>query len=461
MSWLSQAAGWDKRDTGIANWKRAAVDAEAADPNGRTQNDRRLRTAEEQSAADEAQTGADYRESRAGTTAAADTLANTRPTRTDAARAGTATWQPDATRGVSLDAISRVQAGATGAYNTDSLDTFGSDETRGVNVRGTLDAYTGGPNRFSSAGREGVTYGAVGQGGNLDRYSAGDVSGYDPAAALKEYATGAWAGTQRDLGLELDAQAAQDQGAGRFNSGYWTRDRGRVVSDVTNRFQQAIASKALEAADIKAGMLKSGAGYRLDQAKSADRNQLDASLQGQTLTAADRIAADRFKTDQGRLSLDAGKTALDAELERASGIDRNTLAARTSASGNNLERAKYLDTFGLDRERTATGFALDRAKSLDELGLDATKSTDTFNRDTAEFGDTMQFDTNKAAFAARDAIAGRDSDRNLALGDRYRSELVAGDDRLTGRLNAKTQARQNRFQNWLGVGKLALGAAAL
>lgn len=337
-------------------------------------------------------------------------------------------WNPTNVQGLSFDAISRSTPGATDAYSTDSLDNYDSENLRGVDAGATIDRYTGGPNRFAQA---------MG-GANLAAWDDGGVGAFDAGAALKEYATGAWNDTKMDLGNLLGEQEAASQRGGRLNSGFFDRDKGRVITDSTNRFTNALAQQAVQAAGITGDMKARAAQMRLSQAGDRDRLALDGL----------------------GLGLEAGQSVTDAELERASGMDRNRLDAIRSGRELALDKSQFTDDYRYRGTKDAADLNLDRAKSLDEMGLDKSKYVDSWDQDNAQFGDTMDYNRQRDAANLAEGREGRDLETWMALGDRYRNELTGMDDRITGRRNAKAQAKQNRFQNLISIGGLGIKAAS-
>lgn len=469
MSWLSKATGQD------AARKRREVQ-QATDPMGRTQNDLRLYDATIGDRQNEARYNSNVQESRGQLDTAITGVGNAGPRRTDGlyygnpmvggpagsgAPAGygaggggmTRGWNPTNVQGLSFDALSRSTPGATSGFSTGALDNYDSENLRVVDVNGTMDRYTGGPNGFAKAMRSGTTYGPVGQGGYLAAWDDGGLGSFDAGAAVKEYATGAWQGAQMDLKDLLGEQEAASQRGGRLNSGFFDRDRGRVITDVGNRFSQALAAQAVQAAGITANAKGQSAQLRLSRASDADRNILDAGLQGQNLTAQDQWHVDDNNQNLLGLGLDAGKYATGAALERASGMDANRLAALKSSGELGLDRAKYMDDYTYRGLKDSTDLDFKRASALDEMGLDKSKYVDSWDQENAQFGDTMDFNRAKDVADRRERREARDTDTWLALGDRYRDQLVGADDRITNRKNAKAQAKQNRFQNWIsGIG---------
>lgn len=467
MSWLSKVTGQD-----AARKRREAQ--QAADPMGRTQNDMRFYDAMRESQRDSGRYGGLVDESRGNTDAAINAVARSGPSRTDGFYTGmgrpdprdmnygpttgtgggmTRGWNPSNVQGLSFDAISRSRPGATSGFSTAPLDTYDSENLRGVDVTGTMDRYTGGPNRFQTAMRGARTFGPVAQGGYLSAWDDGGLGSFDAAAAVKQYATGAWEGAKMDLRDMLGEQEAASQRGGRLNSGFFDRDKGRVITDVNNRFAQALSSQAVNAAGITADAKGRSAQLRLSRASDADRNILDAGLQGQNLTAEDQWRVDDNNQTVLGLGLDAGKYATGAALERAGGMDANRLAALRAAGDLGLDRAKFMDDYTYRGTKDAADLDFRRASTLDEMGLDKSKFVDSWDQENAQFGDTMDFNRARDVADRRERREARDTDTWLGLGDRYRDELVGADDRLTNRRNAKAQAKQNRFQNWIsGIG---------
>lgn len=466
MSWVSKVTGQDAA-------RKRREQKQATDPMGRTMNDQRLYDATIADRTNEAGAYSWLSDSRGQTDAALNNLSQGGPRRTDAFYYGnpavggpagssaptgggggmTRSWNPSNVQGLSFDALSRSTPGATSTFSTANLDTFDSENLRGVDVNGTMDRYTGGPNRFQTAMRGAATYSPVKQGGYLDAWNDGGLGSFDAGGAVKEYATGAWQGAKMDLRDMLGEQEAASQRGGRLNSGFFDRDRGRVITDVNNRFAQALAAQAVQAAGITANAKGQSAQLRLSRASDADRNILDAGLQGQNLTAQDQWHVDENNQNILGLGLDAGKYATSAALERASGMDANRLAALRASGELGLDRAKYVDDYTYRGTKDAADLNYARAKSLDEMGLDKSKYVDAWDQENAQFGDTMDYNRARDVADARSRRESQDTATWLTLGDRYRDQLVGADDRITNRRNAKAQAKQNRFQNWIsGIG---------
>jgi hypothetical protein len=83
-----------------------------------------------------------------------------------------------------------------------------------------------------------------------ENYYLDRVMSFDPSRALREYGEAAYGEFRRNLNRAVAELGGAATGAGRLNTGFYDLDQGELVSDLANRYQQALASRAMEAAQM-------------------------------------------------------------------------------------------------------------------------------------------------------------------------------------------------------------------
>jgi hypothetical protein len=81
-------------------------------------------------------------------------------------------------------------------------------------------------------------------------YYLRQAMGFDPSRALREYGEAAYGDFRRQLTRDIGDLRGAAAGAGRLDTGFYDIDQGYLVSDLANRYQQALASRAMEAAQM-------------------------------------------------------------------------------------------------------------------------------------------------------------------------------------------------------------------
>lgn len=376
------------------------------------------------------------------------------------ARGRLAGYRPDATTAFDPSALETFDPTELRNYNTDRLDNFRSDATEGVDTgmldnwqpsaltkvnTGALKGYDAGGTMRSYLERSGAAQPISVQAG---------TSGYDPRAAVEEYARGASSSAKQTLMDALEKTTNSAAAGGRLDSGLLDKDKGTVITRVGEDLNNQIAQQAVNAAQIRASIenANSGnitqaavaqgqlagqqAGYRSAEARDA------ANIGADALTSALGIDADTAKAiDSNRLT--AATNSTDARLRRAGTIDSNRLTATTAASNNNLTRASGIDSLRQKSVDSATGMRLDRAKSMDANTLQALVASGQLSQAEAELYNTM-------------------NQSNL---DRTGNRISSERDRIQGQQNfntvQKSQNKQAKRDMWGNIiGTVAKGAAA-
>lgn len=264
-------------------------------------------------------------------------------------------------------------------YTPAASSGFKPSATEGYDPNGYY-AGTGGRRASAALTSAAMTGGARGGGGGaLDtfdasegrKFSADDVSNFDPSAAGNTFAKGAWDATRANIGDLLDAETNKYAGSGRLRTGWFDKARGQVITRGIDSYNNALAQAALTFSGQRLDALKSGAGLRLSAAQGIDQ----------------------------------------AMLERARGIDANTLTREGMAFN---DRKLLADTILAEEGMEFTG-AGDRAR----LGLSRATSLDNFNAGRAHDIDTLTLQAQSTGLqAALDAERMARSDYNTSA-DRY------------------------------------------
>jgi hypothetical protein len=208
---------------------------------------------------------------------------------------------------------------------------------------------------------------------NLEAFDNSALMNFDPSAAGKEFAGGAYSdyktGLQDDLRLFDDEAIA----AGRLRTGQYDVDKGDVITRRGRDFDARIAQAALDFSGQRLSALTAGSGQRLSRASDMDANarmlaELNANL--------------GFQRERGA-SEDAIKYA---------GLDNEAYGLETDRYGLGLKGASAIDEMGWDRARTLDEFGRSRATGIDAMtearaktGLDA--ALDRERQYSGEYGD--------------------------------------------------------------------------
>lgn len=97
-----------------------------------------------------------------------------------------------------------------------------------------------------------------------DYYLEGAM-GFDPTASLQRYGEAAYSGFERNLGEEMTDLRGRAVGAGRLNTGFQTEDEDRVVTDLGERYQDALAGQSLYATSLEQRNLEGVGAYGAGQ----------------------------------------------------------------------------------------------------------------------------------------------------------------------------------------------------
>lgn len=194
---------------------------------------------------------------------------------------------------------------------------------------------------------------------NLAGYGDAALENFDPSAAGKTFAGGAYGDFKRNLGTELRNLTNTSVGAGRFRTGLFDEDQGRVVNQLGETFDDKIAQQAGVFSGQRLDALKTGAGYRLQQAGEMDTNARAIA----ELNANQSLDREKFDVTSG---LDRDKLGIEgygAETDRL----RTTGGLAQSADELAYRRASDTDRLTYDQARGLTDVGEARART----GLEA------------------------------------------------------------------------------------------
>lgn len=133
---------------------------------------------------------------------------------------------------------------------------------------------------------------------------------YDPAAAVKQYATGAWNAAYGEVGGvrdQLATLAGKSVGAGRLDTGFFDLDQGDVINRATDSLNANIAQQSVAASGQKLGAIGQlgtyaneersryldllTGGMNFEQSRKNAEAQRSADLWGGVIKAGGTIAA--------------------------------------------------------------------------------------------------------------------------------------------------------------------------
>lgn len=89
------------------------------------------------------------------------------------------------------------------------------------------------------------------QADTAENYFLDKATSFDPTAALETYGQAAYGDFQKGLKRNLADLGSSAVGAGRFDTGFYDEDQGRLITDMTDQYQRDLASHAMEAAGLE------------------------------------------------------------------------------------------------------------------------------------------------------------------------------------------------------------------
>jgi hypothetical protein len=335
-------------------------------------------------------------------------------------------FDPSFLRDQRPDALEGWSAGGLDGFRSERTEGWSPTNLRGVDTRGVRDFDAGGTMRGYLDGSGGAQ--------SWNTNATGATSGFDPRMAMEEFARGAAGQAKFVLADQLEAAENSAARRGRLNTGFFDREKGSVIRRVGEDLNNQIATRAVDAAGIRAqienantrnltdasiasarergNMGQSMAQLRSNEARDAARLGLDArtSATGYDVDIADAI--DRLSLDQGqsidRNSLTAADRTATLSLDRAGEIDRFRQRGAESFADTELRRREGIDDRRYTARRDAADASIRRGNSAnDRLNISSRLWGDAQDR----FGDAL--------YGERDRVTGQEnSERELAAQDR-------------------------------------------
>lgn len=209
---------------------------------------------------------------------------------------------------------------------------------------------------------------------NLESFDPTALESFDPSSYGTTFAKGAYGDFKTELGNELRNLTNTSVGAGRFNTGLFDEDQGRVVNQLGDSFNNKIAQQAGVFSGQRLTALQGGADLRYKRASDMDTNARSitelnatnaaaASRQAADLASNESIAFDRSAIDRGRLGLDAyglETSRYGLGLDAASKADNLSYQRASDLDRLTYDQAKGLTDVGENRARTGLDAALGR-----------------------------------------------------------------------------------------------------
>lgn len=126
-----------------------------------------------------------------------------------------------------------------------------------------------------------------------ENYYLDQAMRFDPSAALQQYGQAAYGDFERKLKRAVADLGGRAVGAGRLDTGFYDEDQGRLVSDLARQYQEALGSRALEAAQMNLSRLQGIGSY----GAAARNTYLDMLASQMDREEAERNARRRLWTD--------------------------------------------------------------------------------------------------------------------------------------------------------------------
>jgi len=301
------------------------------------------------------------------------------PTETD--------WSPTATRDYAPTWSSASGARAPLTPYAPPADDWSPTATRDFKPTwSSVDGGSGLPTRSSTpVGRTGpnaaATPTATFDSANLRGFDAAALENFDPSSYGKEFAGGAYGDFKRNLSDELRVLTNQSVGAGRFTTGLFDEDQGRVINRLGESFNDKIAQESGVFSGQRLSALEGGANLRYKRASEMDTNARSitelnatnaatAARQAADLASAEGIAYDQHAIERDRVGLEG--YGLETDRSRVAGgfaQSADELAYKRASDMDRLsyDQAKGLTDVGENRARTARDTAIGRERTyLDE-----------------------------------------------------------------------------------------------
>lgn len=251
---------------------------------------------------------------------------------------------------------------------------------------------------------------------NLEGFDPSVVTNFDPSAYGKEFAQGAYGDFKRQLGDELEGLEGQAVGAGRFRTGLYDEDQGRVVNRLGADFNDSLAQQAGVFSGQRLQALTSGTDFGYRRAADIDAN-------ARAIAELDANNNARFREQGAELDYNRGRDAmnfgLDADRLALEGYGAETDRYRLGQAG-----AEFQDEMAYRRGSDRDKLTYDQARALDEMDYNRSRT----GLESALGRESLYL--NDAGRSADRATEAASSDREWAARDRELAELRAEIERM-------------------------------
>lgn len=306
-----------------------------------------------------------------------------------------------------LERVSGFSPAATAAYNPTATMSYDPNSYYTGARRGGASAALAAMGPGGAGGAGGPGYGGAGGYSPSAQmaFSSKDVSDFDPSAAGNKFAEGAYGDFKMKLGDELE-HLDNRTSLGRMKTGWFDRDRGRVVQNLGQNFNNALAQAALTFSGQRLQALQGGADLRLRAASGVDQGNLSA-YQTQT-ESADRNRAVDISAGNDRARLTSETALAEERMGFDAASDQAHLGYQRAHDVDNLnyQRGHDVDTFNFQAGQTGLQAALERermARGSYENAANRSAGYASANRDWASQGREAQ--DQRDFYAAQQAYA--------------------------------------------------------
>mgnify|MGYP001559029574 FL=1 len=339
--------------------------------------------------------------------------------------------------GAAVDAYNRRPVGAetraftpsnVQGYSPTQMQQWMSALTMAPGAGARPGAGAGAPSMPSARGGAGSAAGAGGGAGfassNLASLDTSALDTFDPAAAGKEFAKGAYGDFQTGLADNLRTYDDEAVAAGRLRTGQYDVGKGQLVTRMGQDFDNRLAQAALDFSGQRLSAVTAGTTARLSRASDMDANarsmaELNAKLGFDRERGAAGDAIDYERLGNERYGQETDRYGLG--LKGASAIDEMGWGRATALDEFGRSRATGLDAMTESRAKTGLDAALDReSRYSGEYGGYADRSGDYLSgsldragedRDAQDYRDWVE-QQRKRGFAGGAAAQGAAFDPN-------------------------------------------------
>lgn len=219
----------------------------------------------------------------------------------------------------------------------------------------------------------------------LAAFDPSQLTNFDPSAAGKEYADGAYGDFKNKVSDQLNELQNKSVAAGRLHSGLFDADSGNVITRLGSDYSNAIAQEAGVFSGQREAALQGGKNLAYQRASDIDRN---------TETAAEARAAESAKSTEDANNFSLGQYQDETQrysvgLSGAEQADQMGYQKASDLDKYSYNQAQYQDDQNFQREQTGLNAALNEEgryndeynTSADRMGSYVSSTRDWANQD--------------------------------------------------------------------------------